>query len=618
MPDAYHELKRRIVGQPLPTTAEIHHRLSKKLALPVFSADAISSTAYATEEILLALVTAGAVGLRYSFGVSVAVVVLLWMVAVSYQQTVRAYPNGGGSYIVGRENLGLVPGLVAAASLLVDYVMTVAVSVASGVAALTSAFPGLLEWRVLIAVLLVVLIAVANLRGVRESGMIFAVPTYSFVVLCGGLVLVGIIRWATGSLPVSAVAGSLQATGDLTFFLLLRAFAGGCSAMTGTEAISNGVPAFQPPESRNAGMTLGIMAAILGTLLLGATFLGQAMRVVPLQGDTVLSQIGRAVYGSNGVVYFALQASTMAILVVGANTSFADFPRLSSVLARDGLMPRQFTNRGDRLVFSNGIVGLAVLAILVIAVFSAETHRMIPLYAVGVFTSFTISQAGMARHWWRLRGPGWQHRMAINGFGAFLTGVVAIVVVSVKFLHGAFVVVTVVPLLVVLFYAVHRHYRKVGEVMAAQCGPLAMPRNKHLARRETHSVMVIFVAQVNELACRSLSLARAISGSELHAVTVAVDAQRVPRLQAEWDMLESGVPLEVVASPYRDLVGPATEYVASLKPSPDRPVLVVIPELVVPHWWQMALHNQDAIRLRAALRGLRWVSVVSVPYRLEG
>jgi amino acid transporter len=374
-------IKRVLLGRPIATAEEMQERLPKKLALPVFSADAISSTAYATEEILLALVLAGAVALHYSIYVSLAVAALLAIVALSYQQTVHAYPSGGGSYIVSRENLGLAPGLVAASSLMVDYVMTVAVSTASGVAALTSAFPSLYSYRVIICVGVVVLVAVANLRGMRESGTIFAFPTYAFVLLCGGLVVVGMVRWFMGDLPPQLQHAPAEATQSLTIFLILKAFSGGCSAMTGTEAISNAVPAFKPPESRNAGITLGIMASVLGFLLIGVTALSQIIHVAPvLDGsDTVLSQVGRAVYGNGTAFYFALQIATMAILFLGANTSYAGFPRLSSVLARDGLMPRQFMNRGDRLVFSNGIIGLTVAAVAVVVIFGAQTHRMIPL-----------------------------------------------------------------------------------------------------------------------------------------------------------------------------------------------------------------------------------------------
>jgi amino acid transporter len=381
------------------------------------------------------LVLAGAAATRVAIPIAAVVAFLLLIVALSYRQTVHAYLNGGGSYVVAGENLGLVPGLIAVASLLVDYVMTVAVSVASGVAAITSAFPVLFNHRILIAVVLVVLVAVVNLRGMRESGAIFALPTYAFIVLCGGLLVVGAIRAATGHLhAVPTVAP--EATQALTIFLVLKAFAGGCSAMTGTEAISNGVPAFQKPESKNAATTLMIMAAILGTLFVGITALTLGLGVLPETADTVLSQVGRAVYGG-GFFYYGLQIATMAILILASNTSFNGFPRLAAIMAEHSYFPRQFQNRGDRLVFSNGVVGFAISAVALLVIFQASVHRMIPLYAIGVFTGFTLSQSGMVKHWWKLRDPGWRFRAALNGLGAVMTGVVAIVVVVAKFTHGA-------------------------------------------------------------------------------------------------------------------------------------------------------------------------------------
>jgi amino acid transporter len=611
-------IKRVLLGRPIATAEEMQERLPKKLALPVFSADAISSTAYATEEILLALVLAGAVALHYSIYVSLAVAALLAIVALSYQQTVHAYPSGGGSYIVSRENLGLAPGLVAASSLMVDYVMTVAVSTASGVAALTSAFPSLYSYRVIICVAVVVLVAVANLRGMRESGTIFAFPTYAFVLLCGGLVVVGMVRWFMGDLPPQLQHAPAEATQSLTIFLILKAFSGGCSAMTGTEAISNAVPAFKPPESRNAGITLGIMASVLGFLLIGVTALSQIIHVAPvLDGsDTVLSQVGRAVYGNGTAFYFALQIATMAILFLGANTSYAGFPRLSSVLARDGLMPRQFMNRGDRLVFSNGIIGLTVAAVAVVVIFGAQTHRMIPLYAVGVFLSFTLSQSGMVIHWFRLRTGGWRQRALMNGVGATLTAVVSVVIVITKFTHGAYMVVAVIPMLVGLFYVVRRHYDRVARVLEPQ-SPFDMEEIERLAGSRPRTTAVLFVAQVNSLTARSLSLARSLSPDDVHAVTISGDFARLEALQQAWARISPDMPLEVVESPYREFVKPALDYVRSLEPGPDHTVAVVIPEFVVAHWWENLLHNQNAFRLKGALYLIPWVVVMSIPLHLR-
>jgi amino acid transporter len=608
--------KRIMLGRPLATAEEMQERLSKKLALPVFSSDAISSTAYATEEILLALAAAGAAALTQSLYISLGVAFLLAIVALSYQQTVHAYPSGGGSYIVARENLGLASGLTAAASLMVDYVMTVAVSTASGVAAITSAFPGLFNYRVIICVAVIIVVALANLRGMRESGRLFALPTYLFILLCSGLVIVGLVRWMMGDLPAVVKTANVQATQGLTLFLILKAFSGGCSAMTGTEAISNAVPAFKPPESRNAGMTLGIMASVLGFLLVGVTALARIIHVAPYTdgSDTVLSQIARAVYGG-GFFYFALQIATMAILFLGANTSYAGFPRLSSVLARDGLMPRQFMNRGDRLVFSNGIIGLTIASILVVIIFGGKTHSMIPLYAVGVFLSFTLSQGGMVVHWFKLRAKGWQRKAAMNGLGATLTGVVAVVITVTKFVHGAYIVVIAVVALIAAFYTVRRHYDRVAHFLQPQSQE-QLERLGEMALSRQRTTVVLFVSQVNELTARSLALGRGLSPDDFHAATIASDPDHVLALQRTWTEMGINVPLLVVDSPYRELVRPALDYVRSLRPSPSHSVTVIIPEFIVEHRWENFLHNRNAHRLKAALLGAPWVVVISIPFHI--
>jgi amino acid transporter len=611
-------VKRVLLGQPIATAQEQEERLAKKYALPIFSSDAISSTAYATEEILLVLILAGSLALHWALPISIAVAGLLVIVALSYQQTIHAYPSGGGSYIVSRENLGLSSGLIAAASLMIDYVMTVAVSVASGVAAITSAFPSLYSSRVIISVVLVLFIALANLRGVRESGRLFAVPTYAFVLLCGGLVLVGLGRAAFGHLPSHVVTqGASETVRNLTLFLILRAFSGGCAAMTGTEAISNAVPAFKPPESRNAAMTLGMMAGILGFLLIGVTSLAQIMHIAPNVngGETVLSMIARGVYGSGGPLYYALQIATMLILILGANTSYAGFPRLVSVLARDGLMPRQFMNRGDRLVFSNGIIGLTVIAIAVIVAFGAQTHRMIPLYAVGVFVSFTLSQSGMVIHWRRLRTPGWRRRAIMNGFGATLTAIVSVVIIFSKFLLGAYLVVAAVPILVALFYVVQRHYARVARILEPQ-NAMEMDELEQMAAARPHTTAILFVSQVNAITARSLSLARSMCPDDFRAVTVSSDPERIDVLKRTWERLAPDVVLEVVDSPYREFIKPAVAYIRALGPGPDHTVTVIIPEFVVEHWWENLLHNQNALRLKGALLLLPWVVVTSIPLHL--
>ncbi len=609
-------VKRILLGRPIATAEEMQERLSKKFALPVFASDAISSTAYATEEILLALVLAGAAAASFSFGISVAVVVLLVFVALSYQQTVYAYPGGGGSYVVSRENLGLLPGMVAAGSLMVDYVMTVAVSVASGVAAIISAFPEIAGYRIWVCVGLIVFIAILNLRGISESAKVFAFPTYAFIVLCAGLVVVGIVRWAMGDLHAAAgaVGGTTTIQGAALLWIVLRAFSGGCSAMTGTEAISNAVPAFKKPESRNASLTLGVMAGILAFLLLGVTGLTQVAHILPEENETVLGSLGHVVYGG-GFFYYALQIATMAILVLAANTSFSGFPRLASVLARDGLMPRQFMNRGDKLVFSNGILGLTVAAIVVLVAFGGQVHRLIPLYAVGVFTSFTLSQAGMVVRWFRLKDKGWQHRAAMNGFGAALTGIVTVVVLVTKFLGGAYIVIIAVVILILAFYTVRRHYDRVARFLSPQ-GEKELERLGQLAISRPRTTVVLFVSQVNELTARSLALGRGLAPDDFHATTIASDPAQVLNLQRTWQEMDINIPLVVVDSPYREFIRPALEYIKSLRPGPNHTVTVIIPEFVVEHWWENFLHNQNALRLKGALLGVPWVVVISIPFHI--
>src|SRR5499425_3189735 len=453
-------LKRWIVGRPMPLAQARHERLSKTVALAVFSSDAFSSVAYATEEILLVLVLAGAAAAHLSVPLAVAITGLLFIVVVSYQQTIHAYPSGGGSYIVARANLGATAGLVAAAALLIDYVLTVSVSVAAGVAAMTSAVPWLLGHRVILGVFFIAAIGYANLRGVREAGRLFAVPTYLFVVTFGLLVATGLFRWLHGTLPPPAPAHE-AATQALTWFLVLRAFSSGCTALTGVEAISNGVPAFRHPEARNAAITMTWMTVILGSMFLGITVLASALGVAPSESETVVSQVARSLFG-DGLFYYLVQGSTTLILILAANTSFADFPRLSSLLARDRYAPRQFRTMGDRLVFSNGIVILAGAAALLIVIFRAQTHALIPLYAVGVFISFTLSQAGMVRHWLVEGGAGWRWRLLVNGVGATVTAAVTVVIAMTKFTHGAWLVVLLIPLMVLAFRAVHHHYELVA------------------------------------------------------------------------------------------------------------------------------------------------------------
>jgi amino acid transporter len=601
-------VKRWLVGAPMPLAQARHERLRKRVALAVFSSDALSSVAYATEEILLVLVLAGTAALSLSLPIALAIMALLAIVTISYQQTIHAYPNGGGSYIVARDNLGDVPGLVAAAALLVDYVLTVAVSVAAGVAAVTSAVPALAGHKVALGVGCVAVIAFANIRGVRESGRVFAVPTYFFIASFAILLLGGAYRFVTGTMP-SAGAAAAPAGEVLGWFLVLRAFSSGCTAMTGIEAISNGIPAFRAPEPRNAAITLGWMAVILGLLFVGITLLASALGVVPSGQETVVSQIARQLFGS-GIVYYAIQAATALILVLAANTSFADFPRLSSLLARDHFVPRQFATLGERLVFSNGIVVLAALAAALLVVFGGDTHALIPLYAVGVFISFTLSQGGMVRRWWRLRTNGWRQRLAINGVGAVATGIVAVVIAGTKFVHGAWIVVLVIPVLVVGFLAMRRHYAEVAEQLSLE-GWEGPPPMEH--------IVLVLVGDVHRGVVRAVQYAQTLAaGAPVRGVFVETDPTRTAKLEEKWGKWGQGVPLVVLTSPYRSLIRPFLDYVDALQSrDPNQVITVVLPEFIPGRWWQHILHNQTALLIKGALLFRRNTVVTDVPYLLR-
>src|SRR5438477_8279400 len=602
-------LKRVLVGAPMPLAQARHERLSKRVALAVFSSDALSSVAYATEEILLILVLAGTAALHDSVPIALAITALLAIVAISYQQTIHAYPGGGGSYIVARDNLGDVPGLIAAAALLVDYVLTVSVSVAAGVAAVTSAVPALQEHKVVIGVACITAIALANIRGVRESGRVFAVPTYFFIVSFIGLLLGGAYRYVTGTLP-AADPVTAPAVETLGWFLILRAFSSGCTAMTGTEAISNGIPAFRAPESRNAAITLGWMAIVLGTLFVGITLLAGALGVVPSESETVVSQIARRLFGT-GLVYYLIQAATALILVLAANTSFADFPRLSSLPARDRFVPRQFANLGERLVFSNGILVLAGFAALLLEVFGGEAHALIPLYAVGVFISFTLSQSGMVRRWWHRREPGWRHRLAINGVGAVTTGIVTLVIAATKFTHGAWIVVLVVPTLVATFMAMRRHYDDVAEQLSLE-GLAAPPELRH--------TVLIIVGDLHRGVVRAVQYAKTLAAPSVavRAVFVETDPAKTAKLEEKWARWGLGVPLVILNSPYRSLLRPLVEYLDALQAQgDDHMVTVVIPEFLPSKWWQHVMHNQTALLIKGTLLFRKNTVVVDVPYLLK-
>ena len=615
------DLRRVFIGNPLPSARLADERLSKILALAVFSSDALSSVAYATEEILLVLVVAGTAALGLSLPIASTIVLLLAIVATSYYQTVHGYPSGGGAYIVAHENLGVWPGLTAGASLLIDYVLTVAVSVTAGIAAITSAFPALLPYRIPLCLLGIFLVAWANLRGVRESGTLFAIPTYSFLLVVTTMIVVGLVRLATGGLqPVPAAAaaplGGLQ---GVTLFLVLRAFSSGCAAMTGIEAISNGVTAFRKPEADNAGKTLLAMALLLAATFLGISVLARATAVVPLEHETVVSQIGRQVFGS-GPLYLALQVTTSFILLLAANTSFAGFPRLTAILARDRYLPRQLTNLGDRLVFTNGVVTLAVLASVLVILFGGETHRLIPLYAVGVFLSFTLSQAGMVRHWRRQGSSGWQWKAAINGLGAVATGIVLVVIAAAKFSHGAWIVILLIPAVVWLFHFIKRHYLTLAEQLSLEGRSPQVWTDVATHQRQK---VVVPVSGMHRGTLAALHFARSLS-TDVTAVTVEVEPEVAAKVHERWAIWGQGVPLVELPSPYRSTLEPLLGFLEEVdEREPQRGLaVVVLPEFVPARWWQDLLHNQTARLLRRALTyqrggGTKDRVVIAVPYHLQ-
>jgi amino acid transporter len=615
-------LRRILIGAPLPSERTIHERLSKIQALAVFSSDALSSVAYATEEILLVLVVAGSAVLGLSLPIALVIAGLLAIVATSYYQTIHGYPSGGGAYIVAYDNLGVWPGLTAAAALLIDYVLTVAVSITAGIAAITSAFPALLPCRVELCLLAIAFIAWANLRGVRESGTLFAVPTYGFVTIFLALIVVGLVRLIAGTLspaPAQIIPVAGHGTQALTLFLIVRAFASGCTALTGVEAISNGIPAFQKPEADNAGKTLVTMAAILMTMFLGITFLARSLGVVPVEDQTVVSQIGRQVFG-HGPLYLALQAATALILVLAANTSFADFPRLSAILARDRYLPRQLTNLGDRLVFANGIIALAFLASSLVIIFGGQTHRLIPLYAVGVFLSFTLSQTGMVRHWHKEGGQGWQWKAAINGLGAVATGVVLLVIAASKFIHGAWIVILLIPAFISVFRTIEHHYVTLAEQLSLEgLGPQEWV---DMASHKTHKV-VVPVSGMHRGTLVALRFARSLS-KDVTAVVVDVEPQFTASVREKWPVWGHDVPLVVLESPYRSTIGPLLTYLDKVdQREPERgPAVVVLPEFVPARWWHHLLHNQTALLIKTVLTYRRGQTdgervIIDVPYHLR-
>jgi amino acid transporter len=595
-------LKRWLVGAPIHSELEIHERLSKRKALAVFSSDALSSVAYTPQETLVILLAAGTAALVWSLPISIAVVVLLAIVVTSYRQTIYAYPSGGGSYIVAHANLGELPGLVAAAALTVGYILTVSVSIASAVDQLISAVPALLSWKVALGVSAIALVTLANLRGIRESGSIFAAPTYVFLGAMYAMIGVGLVGLFSGTLHVPPPEDAhIEIVEPLSLLLILRAFSVGSAVMTGTEAISNGIPAFKPPESRNAAQTIIVMACILGVMFLGLSVLIVGTGVIPSHDDTVISQLSRAVFGP-GIGYYIVQGSAVLILVLAANTAYADFPRLASLLARDDYAPHQLAFRGDRLAFSNGIVLLGILSAFLIIAFGGSTGALLPLYALSVFAAFTFSQSGMVAHWRRVRGPRWQFKTLLNGVGAAGTAMVALFA---AIAGGAWVVLLIVPLFIWMFRKVKQHYREAEQRSALPADPAMLPELKH--------AVVVPVSRLSKPSVLALQYAASLSPN-VTAVHVATDERRSAEIEAGWQQWGQSIPLVVVESPYRSLTGPLMQYLIEIKKLEAADlVTVVVPEYVPDHWWEHILHGQSAQFLKLALLFTPGFVVTSVP-----
>jgi amino acid transporter len=655
---AFGVLKRFIIGTPISTAAAAHERLTKIKALAVLSSDALSSVTYATEAILATLVVAGSAAFGYNIPIAIAIAALIAIVVFSYRQTIYAYPKGGGTYIVSKDNLGTLPGLVGGASLLTGYILTVAVSISAGVANLISLaetmnlghFAG---WRVEGALIAILILVLLNLRGLRESGTIFSLPTYIFLVLMFAMLALGLYQYGVaGNLPAVAnvpepvpPGGPTGLLEPVTLFLLLRAFAAGCSALTGIEAISDGVPAFEKPESKNAATTLVILGVLLAVMFLGISFLADHTHVQISNSETVVSQLGRTIFGP-GTVYTVFLIFTALLLVLAANTAFADFPRLSFFLARDRFLPHQFAFRGDRLAFSFGIITLGVLAGVLIMLFGGRVEGLLPLYAIGVFTAFTLSQSGMVLRWWRLRPPRWQVSLAFNAAGALTTALVSIILAITRFGEGAWIVMIVVPIIVLVFLRIHKHYEEVSRKLSvanldprvgraavagavlpthpllnlpdAERGP-AGDTPESTAFQPLHHLVVMPVAGFNQVTLSTLAYARSLTDNVV-AVHVAADeeAEDVAKLEAKWQKWAPEVPLVIVESPYRSLLGPLLLYIDALhRQQPDRILTVLIPEFVASRWWEHLLHNQSALRLKGTLLFRPGIVVTSVPYHIR-
>jgi amino acid transporter len=601
-----------LFGQRIPSDEEQGERVTKVTGLAIFASDNISSSAYATEEMMRALAYAGAAGLALTMPITIAIVLILAIVVTSYLQVVRAYPNGGGSYVVASENLGTLAGLVAAAALLVDYVLTVSVSVAGGVLAISTAFPSWEPAKVVIGVGFIALITIGNLRGIREAGLIFAGPTYFYVLSVAGVVAIGLFRVLTGDIPVPvAPPVAVPVTESLGAFLILRAFSSGSVGLSGTEAVANGVTAFRAPAARNAAVVLMVMGTMFGTLFLAISFLSTriGIQVDLTETKSVLGLLTQSIVG-DGAYFYIVQGATAIILVLAANTSFSGFPRLASILATDRFMPRQFAQRGDRLAFSFGIIVLAIVSALLLAAYQGSVSGLIPLYTIGVFIAFTLSQAGLVRHWLRERGPRWRFSAAVNGLGAVVTGIVTVVVAVTKFQLGAWMVLAVMPVMVYLMWRIHHHYRRIED-------ELLIPRGARVALKPREPRFVVPISRIDKAALHALSLAHGLS-EHVTALHISFDEDGAQSFKERWARsVGSQIPLEVIVSPYRALLAPLLSYLDAIDDKdPGRPIVVVLAEFVPRHWWDAALHNQTALRLKLALFTRPNTSVIDVPYHL--
>ena len=605
-------LRQLVFGRVLASDEEGDERLYKLKALAVFSSDMLSSVAYATEASMFTLLGAGTVAFGLTVPISIVIVAILWIIVISYRQTIRAYPNGGGSYIVAKDNLGTTAGLIAAGALLTDYVLTVSVSVAAGIAAIISAFPGPIEsFRIELCTVAILAVMLVNLRGLRESGTVFAIPTYVFVVATLGLIAVGISRTLIGDAPhVTGVVAANVPLESLSVLLVMRAFADGCSAITGVEAVSNGVPAFKRPEAANARITLTMMGALVAIMFLGISVLAGVVGAAPAANhETVMSLIARATFGT-GPLYYLIQFATTGILILAANTSFADFPRLASILARDGFMPSGFAFRGERLAFSTGIVALAFLAIAILIAFGGTVDALIPLYAIGVFTSITLSQAGMVKHWLRVREAGWRKSAAINAFGTVATAIVTVVFAVAKFALGAWLIILIIPVIVVAMLFIHRQYER--RQLETRVRPEAI-----IPPPTRHQRVIVPITEVTRDVVQAIRFGRTMS-EDITVVHITDDLERGEELRERFNRQLPGIPLVIVESPYRKLVRPFVRYLEfSARQNRDDLIVVILPEYVARHRWERLLFNNNARRIRDELLGHPNILVAQVPFRRD-